>query len=142
MKLSTFTVGGLACGLPVEVVKEVITVDRIARVPLAPKEVAGLMNLRGQLVVSIDLRRRLGLSEAEGGSTGVVVDVGTGPVCLLVDGAGEVAELVDQGGSEPPATLTGRLRDFVWSVHELHGRSVLVLDAAGIVDVREPSLPR
>ena len=61
----TATVGGQLFGLPISRVQDVFVPERLARVPLAPPEIAGLLNLRGRIVTAIDMRRRLGLDAAE-----------------------------------------------------------------------------
>ena len=62
-QFSTFVVDRLLFGVEVEKVQEVIRYQEMTRVPLAPPVVKGLINLRGQIVTAIDLRRRLELSE-------------------------------------------------------------------------------
>ena len=59
-QLCTFRVGDLLLGLPLEDVQEVLDDSRpVVRVPLAPPAVRGLINLRSQVVLSLDLRRLL-----------------------------------------------------------------------------------
>ena len=62
-QFSTFVVDQLLFGVGVEKVQEVIRYQEMTRVPLAPPVVKGLINLRGQIVTAVDLRRRLGLRE-------------------------------------------------------------------------------
>jgi hypothetical protein len=57
----TVMIGGQLFGLPISRVQDVFVPDRLTRVPLAPPEVAGVLNLRGRIVTTIDMRRRLGL---------------------------------------------------------------------------------
>ena len=59
-QFSTFVVDHLLFGVGVEKVQEVIRYQEMTRVPLAPSVVKGLINLRGQIVTAVDLRRRLG----------------------------------------------------------------------------------
>src|SRR4051812_34042909 len=71
----TLTVAGQLCGVPVLAVRDVLGAQAITRIPLAPQEVAGSLNLRGRIVTAIDLRRRLGLpTRAGGGAMSVVVE--------------------------------------------------------------------
>jgi purine-binding chemotaxis protein CheW len=94
----TFRLDGHLFGIPVETVQEVLRHQSMTVVPLAPKEVSGLLNLRGQIVVTVDLRVRLGLSERDAATPNVNVVVRThdGTVSLLVD---QIADVL-----EPPAT--------------------------------------
>ena len=57
-------IGGQLFGLPILRVQDVFMPERLTRVPLAPPEIAGVLNLRGRIVTLIDMRRRLGLADA------------------------------------------------------------------------------
>ena len=61
----TLTVAGQACAVPVLAVRDVLGAHAITRIPLAPGEVAGSLNLRGRIVTALDLRLRLGLPPRE-----------------------------------------------------------------------------
>src|ERR1700731_467442 len=91
----TVTVAGQLFGIPVLQVQDVLGPQRITRVPLAPPEVAGSLNLRGRIVTAIDIRIRLGLPELTDGKPGmsVVVDHGGELYSLMVDSVGEVLSL-------------------------------------------------
>ena len=93
----TFFLDGLFFGVEVSKVQEVIRYQEMTRVPLAPPVVQGLINLRGQIVTAMDLRRRLELSERPVGQlpTNVVVQTEDGPMSLLVDEIGDVLEVAD-----------------------------------------------
>ena len=65
-ELVTATIGGQLFGLPILQVQDVFAVTRLTRVPLAPPEIAGLLNLRGRVVTLIDLRRRFGFDTVAG----------------------------------------------------------------------------
>lgn len=99
-------------GIPVVKVQEVLTEQRISAVPLAPPEVAGFLNLRGQIVTAIDLRTRLGLppEREAAGSMNIVVRDGEELFSLVVDTVGDVVE-ASSGSREPtPRTLDDRWR--------------------------------
>ncbi|HYC23705.1 MAG TPA: chemotaxis protein CheW [Candidatus Bathyarchaeia archaeon] len=139
VQLSTFLLDGLFFGVEVMRVQEVIRFQEMTRVPLAPRVVSGLINLRGQIVVAIDLRRRLELAErsAEALPSNVVVRTGDGVVSLLVDAIGDVVE-VDAGAFErPPDTLAGVARELVRGAYKLPDRLLLVLDTERAVDLGE-----
>lgn len=94
-------------GLPVVLAQEVLATQRISPVPLAPPEVAGFLNLRGQIVTAVDLRVRLGLhARAEGEpAMNIVVRDGEELFSFLVDEVGDVVEVADSRLEEVPATL-------------------------------------
>ena len=92
----TFTIGDQMFGIPVLRVQDILTPDRIAPLPLAPKEVRGSINLRGRIVTVIDVRVRLGLpprKDESGGSMAVTVEQDHDLYTLLVDKIGDVTGL-------------------------------------------------
>ncbi len=133
----TFYLDGLFFGVEVETVQEVIRYQELTRVPLAPAVISGLINLRGQIVTAIDLRRRLGLSERAGDQRpmNVVVRSDDGAVSLLVDEIGDVQE-VDAEAFEPvPHTLRGEVRSLIRGAYKLADRLLLTLDTAKTVSL-------
>jgi purine-binding chemotaxis protein CheW len=132
---ATFAIDGFLCGVPVTDVQEVIRYQQMTPVPLASREVGGLINLRGQIVSALDLRRRLGLRDRADDRLpmNVVLKTADGPVSLLVDEIGDVVDVTDDTYEEPPATLTGRARDLISGTHKLEGRLLLVLDTDRIL---------
>src|SRR3954471_10158040 len=91
----TAMVGGQLFGLPIGRVQDVFLPDRLARVPLAPPEIAGLINLRGRIVTAIDLRRRLGLPPLTDGTQSMAVGIEWKGESygLLIDAIDEVLKL-------------------------------------------------
>ncbi|HEY0477448.1 MAG TPA: chemotaxis protein CheW [Kofleriaceae bacterium] len=132
----TFFVGGLFLGLEVTCIQEVIRYQPLTVVPLTPDVIAGLMNLRGQIVTAIDLRTRLGLPPREPGERpiNVVVRTADGAVSLLVDEIGDVIEVDDSSFERPPETLARDARELILGAYKLEDRLLLVLDAARTVD--------
>jgi purine-binding chemotaxis protein CheW len=115
-------------GVPIAAVREVLLAQPVTPVPLAPAEVPGLLNLRGQIVTVIDLRARLRLPGR--GTPGVHVIVGTadGAVSLLADRVGEVIAPDEDLFAGPPETIDHRVRALVTSVCTLPEHLLLVLD--------------
>jgi purine-binding chemotaxis protein CheW len=133
----TFHVDDLYFGVDVQEVQEVIRFQEMTRVPLAADAVQGLINLRGQIVPAIDMRRQLALPDrgAEDLPMNVVVRTDDGPVSLLVDEIGDVVE-VDPETYEPrPETVQGPARRLVDSVYKLPDRLLLILDTECAVTV-------
>jgi purine-binding chemotaxis protein CheW len=132
----TFHLGTLYLGVEVLKVQEVIRHQPMTRVPLAPPTVRGLINLRGQIVLAVDLRRRLELPPAEPPRTeppmNVVVRDDDSAVSLLVDEIGDVVEVEDSRFEPPPETLQGVARELVAGVFPLKDRLLLILDTLKI----------
>ena len=144
----TFYVDGLCFGIGVREVQEVIRYQEMTRVPLAAPVVRGLINLRGQIVTAIDLRRRLELNDRLSGDTpnpgsddtevhpmNLVVRTDDGVVSLLVDEIGEVVEVAEDSFERPPPTLAGVARELVRGVYKQQDSLLLVLDTARAVSV-------
>src|SRR5277367_804512 len=111
----TFYVDGQYFGLDVRKVQEIIRYQEMTRVPTAPPVVRGLINLRGQIVTAIDLRRRLGLAPSgdDHRPMNVVVRTDDGAVSLLVDEIDDVLELDEHDCEPPPETIPVMIRDLV-----------------------------
>ena len=135
----TFTLDGLFVGVEVQKVQEVIRYQEMTRVPLASRVISGLINLRGQIVTAIDLRRRLGLAErpADKLPMNVVVRSDEGAVSLLVDEIGDVQEVQEELFERPPETLQGEARNLIRGTYKLENRLLLVLDTELAVLVPE-----
>ena len=97
-QLATFRLDGDLYGVEVEHVQEVLRSQKLTRVPLAPPAVAGLINLRGQVVTAIELRERLGRSPRSQGTDAVVIVVRLHgeAVSLLVDSIADVIPIVGE----------------------------------------------
>ncbi len=135
----TFFLDGLFFGVEVREVQEVIRYQAMTRVPLASRMVKGLINLRGQIVTAIDLRRRLRLAErpADRLPMNVVVRTDDGPTSLLVDEIGDVLEVDPASFERPPETLPGVARELVLGAYKLKDRLLLPLETAKAVTVSD-----
>lgn len=126
----TFVVDDHLFGIEVRRIQEVIRAQEMTPVPLAPEVVGGLINLRGEIVTAIDLRRRLELETWPDGVApmNVVVRVADGAASFLVDQIGDVIEVAADTFEEPPHHLSGPARSVIRGVHKLDDRLLLVLD--------------
>jgi purine-binding chemotaxis protein CheW len=137
-QLSTFSVGGHQFGVEVAAVQEVILHQPMTRVPLAPADLGGLINLRGQVIPAIDLRRRLGVPDRVAGQPpmDIILRTGDGLISLLVDGIGDVVEVPDEAFEEPPETLHGIGRELIRGAYKLDDALLLLLDVQAAVDLQ------
>jgi purine-binding chemotaxis protein CheW len=130
-------IGGQLFGVPVLKVQDILGAQRITRIPLAPPEVAGSLNLRGRIVTAIDVRLRLGLPprpESEPPMS-VVVDHGGELYSLLVDSVGEVLNLEARDFERNPPTLDPRWRDFSDGIYRLQQTLLVVLNVARLLQI-------
>ncbi len=131
----TLTVGDQLCGIPVLSVRDVLGPQAITRIPLAPPEVAGSLNLRGRIVTAIDLRRRLHLPPPPPGSKqmSVVAEQGGELYALLVDQVAEVMSLKAAQFERNPPTLPQEWSRYSLGIYRLQGRLLVVLDVAPLL---------
>lgn len=127
----TFYLNDLLFGVDVQTVQEVIRYQAMTRVPTASRVVSGLINLRGQIITAIDLRRQLGMPDRAPDKLpmNVVVRGDDGAVSLLVDEIGDVREVSDELFEPAPDTLQGESRELIRGSYKLDNRLLLVLDA-------------
>jgi chemotaxis signal transduction protein len=136
VSLCTFRLGDLHIGIDVIVVQEVLRRQEATRVPLVPEVIHGLINLRGEIVTTIDLRERFGLppSATPEQSMNVVIRTPDGPVALVVDEIGDVIDADEALFELPPPTLTGTHREFVTGVFKLDDILLLLIDVDAVLD--------
>lgn len=133
----TFFLDGQCFGVPVEQVQEVIRYQEMTRVPLGPDVVRGLINLRGQIVMAVDLRRRFDMQERPDSELpmNVVVRTEDGAVSFLVDEIGDVIEVERDTLEPPPETLRGPARSMVTGVYKLPRHLLLELNIASAMAI-------
>lgn len=134
----TLTVAGQACAVPVLMVRDVLGAHAITRIPMAPGEVAGSLNLRGRIVTALDLRLRLGLPPREADAPpamSVVVEQGGELYAFLVDQVGEVVPLPARNFTANPPTLDPLWRDVSRGVHRQEGQLVIALDVGRVLAI-------
>jgi purine-binding chemotaxis protein CheW len=134
----TVTIGDHLFGLPISRVRDVFVVDRLTRVPLAPPEVAGILNLRGRVVTAIDMRSRLDFGANAPGSQvmAIGIEFRGESYGLLVDAVGEVMPLADSERQAKPSNLDPRLARVAAGVFRLDGQLLVELDVDSVLDIR------
>jgi purine-binding chemotaxis protein CheW len=138
-QMCTFILDDHLLGVEVGVVQEVLRYQPMTPVPLSPSVVAGLINLRGQIVTAIDLRKRLELEDRPEGTRpmNVVITTDESPVSLLVDRIGDVIDVTEVPFELPPDTVKGVARELITGAYKLDGRLLLVLDVARAIETNE-----
>ena len=133
----TFTVGEQPCGVPVLSVRDVLGPQTITRIPLAPGEIEGAMNLRGRIVTAVDLRRRLALQRRPDGAQpmSIVVEHGGELYAMLADQVGDVVPLAAADRAPNPPTLDPLWREVSRGVHRRDGQLLILLDVERLLAI-------
>ena len=131
------TLADQLCGVPVLAMRDVLADQSIARIPLAPREVAGNLNLRGRIVTAIDLRERLRLPPRPGGAPfmSIVTEQGSELYALLVDQVSEVLTLQRSAMEANPPTLPRIWAEHSHGIFRLEQRLMVVLDVERLLQL-------
>jgi purine-binding chemotaxis protein CheW len=140
IQVCTFALDGSTFALPVAEIREVVRGLSVTPVPLASGAIRGLVNLRGQIAMAVDLRRRLDLPARPPGQdeVNVVVDAADGPVCITVDDVGDVILVPAASIERPPETLRPGVRELVRGICKRDDELVLLLDTARAIAIATP----
>ncbi|HVV80567.1 MAG TPA: chemotaxis protein CheW [Pseudolabrys sp.] len=136
----TAMVGSQRFGLPILRVQDVFVPDHLTRVPLAPPDVAGLINLRGRIVTLIDLRKRLGFGPAPASDEppmAIGIEWRGESYGLLVDSVGEVLKLDDNRREANPVNLDPRLAEFSVGIQRLDDHLLVLIDVDRVLGLAE-----
>lgn len=132
----TFRIAGELLGLPLEEVQEILRDQTVTPIPMAPPEVAGLINIRGDILAAIDLGHCLGRREAgtASGAAVIVIRTADGLISLVVDEIGDVLHLPTERLDDPPPNLTGATGKLLTGVFKLDAELLAVLDSQATVN--------
>ena len=128
-------------GVDAHVVQEVIRYQVMTDIPLAPKSVVGLINLRGQIVIAIDLRKRLGLADRAEGKLpmNVLIKNDDAAISLLVDQIGDVQNFDEDNFESAPETLQGVSRQLIRGAYKMNDQILLLLDTERALNIASVS---
>lgn len=139
----TFRLGNLLFGVEVLCVQEVLLKQEMTRLPLVSGVISGLINLRGQIVTAIDLRKRLNMPplDEDREAMNIVVRSNDMAFSLVVDEIGDVLDVDSELFEAPPETLTGEARELILGAYKLDGQLLLVLDIEKAITVENALNP-
>ena len=131
----TVMLGNQMFGLPIDRVHDVFIASSLTKVPLAPREIMGLLNLRGRVVTAMCLRRRLGLPDREEGAQDMAVGLERNGESygLLVDSVGEVMKLSTDTHEPSPVHMDQSWVKLSRGVHRLDDRLLIILDVDAVL---------
>lgn len=135
-QLLTFYLDKQIFGIPVSFIKDIFRSSKITKVPLTPKEIAGVVNLRGHIVTAINLRHKLCIpcsDEATSTTMNIAVDVGDEMYSFIVDSVSEVMTFSKETFEDNPSTLDDKLKSLSLGIYKLEGKLLIVLDVKKII---------
>lgn len=125
-----FRVGSEEFAVDIKRVKEIIRVREATRIPRTPPFIQGVINLRGDVIPVIDLRKRFEVEAA--GVTGetrtMIVEMGEGLVGLIVDAVTEVLPIDGDDVEPPPNNVAGLKAEYLAGVGKVNGRLLIILE--------------
>jgi purine-binding chemotaxis protein CheW len=134
---STFRVAEMFMGIELTRVQELLRFQEMTSVPLAPRAIEGLINLRGQIVTALDVRRILGLPAVESEDKlpmNIVIQSEGGPVSLLVDEICDVLDVPLEASTPLPENMPALQRELIEGVYHLESRLLLILNADRVLE--------
>lgn len=132
----TIFIAGQMFGIPILQVQDVLGQQKVTKIPLAPVQVLGALNLRGRIVTAIDVRTCLGLEEATDDSKkmSVVVENDHELYSLIIDRVGDVLSLYEEDYESTPATLDPAWRSVSLGIYRLSGKLLIILDVPKLLN--------
>ncbi len=138
----TFKVGAQLFGVHVLKVRDILYLEQIAFIPLAPPRIAGSINLRGQIVTVVDVRVCLGMSTQsvrikkgeDESPIGVTIEKDTDLYTLLVDEIGDVLSVAEEQKEPVPNTIDPTWRAYATCVYRLENELLIILESDQLAD--------
>jgi purine-binding chemotaxis protein CheW len=134
---STFRVADMFMGIELTRVQELLRHQEMTSVPLAPRVIEGLINLRGQIVTALDIRRVLGLPAFVSDDAlpmNIVIQSEGGPVSLLVDEICDVLDVPLEASTPLPENMPAAQRELIEGVYQLETGLLLILNTERVLE--------
>ncbi|MFO7606643.1 MAG: chemotaxis protein CheW [Desulfurivibrionaceae bacterium] len=132
MQLVGFTIGKELFGVDILMVQEIIRAAPITPVPNSPEFVEGVINLRGNILPVIDLRKRLSLlsSESDHDDTWILIlDIQNKTTGFIVDSVTEVIKIQENTIEAPPDIIKAGLESqYLRGVCDIGAQLLILLD--------------
>ena len=135
-QLVVFNLGVEEFGVNIMQVQEIIRMPDITRIPRSPEYVKGVINLRGKIIVVMDLDNSFGMNETEmtEESRIVVVDINGTIIGLVVDSVSEVIRLKGSNIEHTPEIITQKINaDYLKGVGKMDDRLLILLNLENII---------
>jgi len=139
IELATFVVADALCGMDILKVQEINKLMDMTRVPQAPDYVAGILNLRGQIVTIIDLGKKLGLRETspDKDARNIIVNSPGEHIGLLVHSIGDVVQADKQKIEPAPANMGGIQGAFFSGIYKTTDKLIGILNIDKVLRIED-----
>jgi purine-binding chemotaxis protein CheW len=139
IQLVTFSIGEEEFGVDILKVQEIIRMMGITKVPKAPNFVEGVINLRGNVIPIVDLRKRFGLDarEHDKHTRIIVIEINSTIVGFIVDAVSEVLRIPAGTVEPPPPVVAGFDSEYISGVGKLEDRLLILLDLNRLLSSEE-----
>ncbi|MBL4902483.1 chemotaxis protein CheW [Desulfocapsa sp. AH-315-G09] len=139
VELSTFLVGDALCGMDILKIQEINKLIDMTSVPQAPSYVLGILNLRGQIITSIDLSKKLGLGETNlsNDPRNIIVNSKGEHIGLLVKKISDVVQADTSKFEPPPSNMGGIQGEFFTGVYKTKDKLIGILDVEKVLRLED-----
>lgn len=142
LQLVVFELGGEEYGVEIMNVQEIIRMPAMTHIPQSPDYVEGVINLRGRIIVVINLSKRFNLRSkaSDGNSRIIVVEIGNVVVGMVVDSVNEVLRIPSSSVDPAPELVMSKLsKNYLKGVGKIDQRLLILLDLSRILTLEEVS---
>ncbi len=137
-RVATLFIGGQTFGVSLLEIRDILTLEHIFSIPLAPPTILGSINLRGRIVTVINLRECLGLKSTPIGDGALrycmTVEFRGCLYGLLVDRIGDIVQVSEELRKPVPSTLSSNWRSICSGIYLVENALLLQLNTASLLD--------
>lgn len=139
IELSTFLIGDALCGMDILTIQEINKLIDMTEVPQAPSYVLGILNLRGQIITSIDLGKKLGLGETDmtQDPRNIIVNSKGEHIGLMVRKISDVVQANKDKFEPPPSNMGGIQGEFFTGVYKTENKLIGILDVDKVLRMED-----
>lgn len=140
LQMVVFQLGGEEFGVEIMKVQEIIRMPEITQIPQSPDYVEGVINLRGRIIVVINLDKRFNLKskDVDEHSRIIVVELDDSVVGMIVDSVNEVLRIPSSSVDPAPELVMSKIsRKYITGVGKMDNRLLILLDLAKVLDKKE-----
>ena len=138
-QLVSFDLATESYGVDIGAVREIIRLQEITNVPRTPEFAEGVINLRGEVIPVVDLRKRFGLPVGDQSAENriVVVDIGGQDIGVIVDAVNEVLRIFSDSVEPPSSVITTADSDYLMGIAKVDDKLLILLDLESILSAEE-----